>query len=145
MRVRNQLLLIEKILLVFVLLSALPKHAIYLSPFRSFGAVGYLHPASVVTKLLAMLFIICPLMAVYYHVRNRSARFFWLAAFAVPAFMFGVIPIPFAERLYTDNVEANTIAIAAVNFLYFIIVAYLYYLQRKYSSNVNAPKELMDK
>src|SRR5690606_31755325 len=104
---------------------------------RSFGAVGYLHPASVVTNVLAILFILSPLMAAYLHFRKRFSRFFWLAAFAVPAFMFGVMPIPFAEKLYSDNVQVNTIAIGVVNLLYLLVVACLYYLQRRNNSDKN--------
>lgn len=139
------LLHMERVVLISVLLAALPKYAIYLSPLRSLGAVGYFHPASIMMNLLAILFIVSPLMAAYLHFRRRPSRFFWLAAFVVPAMTFGVVPVPFAETLYTDNVERNTIAIWVVNLIYFLVVAYLYLIQRKSNSDVNANEKTIDR
>ncbi len=121
------------------LFTALSKFGIYTWPFRTFGQDGYYHPAMVGTNLLSILFLVGPLLAVYFYRKKSNACYFWLASFAVPAIMFGVIPIPFANHLYTSNIQLNTVFIAIIDIGFVILCWRLYRVNKARNPTASPP------
>ena len=124
-------------LAVLELLSALPLYGIYTSPFRLYGADGFWSVISIVGSGLSILFPLLPFLAVIAFMRWRT-RFLWLGLYPVVAFLFGVVPIPFATHLYTADKMINTYFIAAIDVLWIGIVAWLYWSIKR-SNNTLQP------
>ena len=108
------------------LLTALSKYEIYTWPLRAFGGQGFYHPAMIGANLLSILFLAGPLLALYFYLRKSNACYFWLASFSVPAFIFGVVPIPFENYLYTSSVHINTVFIALLDIALVVLCWCLY-------------------
>jgi hypothetical protein len=121
------------------LFTAISKFEIYTWPFRTIGQDGFFHPLTLGTNLSAILFILSPLLAVYFYRKNSNACYFWLGIFAIPAFLFGMTPIPFATYLYSSNVQLNTVFIAIIDVLFVILVWFIYRANKQIMTGTRKP------
>ena len=123
------------------LFTALSNFGIYTWPFRTFGQDGFYHPAMIGTNLLSILFLVGPLLAVYFYRQKGNACYFWLASFSIPAFMFGITPIPFLHHLYSSNVQLNSMFIAIINIAFVMLCWWLYRVNKlsKWDAVTGAP------
>ena len=119
------------LLAILELLSALPLYSIYTSPIRFYGLVGYWSAPSLAGNILAVLFLLIPALAVIGQLRKWKTAFIWLGLYPFVAFMFGVVPIPFATHLYTADKALNTYFIAGVDILWVGITVWLYWLIKR--------------
>jgi hypothetical protein len=125
-------------LAVLELFSALPLYGIYTSPIRFYGADNFWSLISLAGNGLSVLFLLFPVLAVIGFMRRWRTRFLWLGLYPVVAFLFGVVPIPFATHLYTADKMLNTYFIAAIDILWVGIVAWLYWSIKR-SNNTLQP------
>ena len=128
---------ITQITIGLTLITAISKYGIYTWPFRTLGHDGFFHPAIMGSNLLSILFILSPILAAYFYRQNNNVCYFWLGLFALPAFMFGVVPIPFANYLYTDNTQINGVFIAMIDIA---LVAISWFLYRANKALQSTPK-----
>jgi len=117
---------ITQILIGFVLFVSIFNYEIFTLLIRTFGSNGFFHPAMLSTNLLSIFFILCPLLALYYYLKNNNLSYLWLSLFSIPAFTFGVAAIPFAAYFYSSNIQLNTIFIITTNIALIIASWYLY-------------------
>ena len=121
------LIKLSQVVIVLTLFTAISKYGVYKFPFTSYGMIGSFEPYWIAHNLLSFLFILSPLIAAYYFfIRKNKKCFFWLALFAIPAFIFGIVPIPFANYLYTSNIHLNTVFIAIIDLAFIGLCWYLY-------------------
>lgn len=121
---------ITRIAIIVPLVSAITTYEIYTMPFRYFGTDNYWHPAILAGNILAILFLLSPLLALFFYKKKSNACYFWLGFFALPAFAFGATPIPFLDHLYSNDHVQNTIVIASINIIYVCGVCYLYAINK---------------
>ena len=105
--------------------TALSYPVIYLLPFRVFGTAGYWTPISLATSVLALMFLLLPLLALAGVLKGWRLAVIALGLWPAVAFVFGVIPLPFGHLLYTEDPAANTIVIAVADLLLLAAVAWL--------------------
>lgn len=117
---------ITQITIGLALITAITNYGVYTWPFRTLGDESFFYPPMIGTNLLAILFIISPVLSIYFYRKNKNACYFWLGLFAFPAFMFGIAPIPFANHLYTNNPQLNTVFIAIIDIAFVFFSWYLY-------------------
>ena len=128
MNVRT-LMNIKRIAIIFAaieLVTALTKYGIYTMPIRFYGMEGYWSLPSLGTNLLGILFLALPITAIISLLKGKNIGFLWMGLFPIVAFVFGVVPIPFANYLYSSNVNINTVFIAIINILAVTISLWLY-------------------
>lgn len=121
---------ITQIAITLSLVSAITAYEIYTMPFRTFGNDGYFHPAVFAGEILAILFLLSPLLALFFYKKKSNACYFWLGFFSLPALLFGATPIPFLDHLYSNNHVQNAIVIASINIIYVCGVCYLYTINK---------------
>jgi hypothetical protein len=114
---------VMRVLLCLVLMTALPKYEIYTFPFLNMQNVSII---VLLIYSMNILFILAPLLALYMHVKAIRFQYVWLGIFAIPAFLFGVMPIPFATYLYSDNHFINTIFIGIFNVVLIVVSGFLF-------------------
>lgn len=132
----------QKIALGFAileLLSALPWYGVYTSPIAFYGSSGYWSALSLGTNLLAIFFLLLPILAVVGLLSGWRTAFLWMGLYPVVAFLFGVVPIPFATHLYSSDKMLNTYLIGAIDILAVLITCWLYWSSRKRSNNFFEP------
>ena len=115
--------------------TALSYPAIYVLPFRVFGTVGYWAPISLATNVLALMFLLLPLLGLAGVLKGWRLTVIALGLWPAVAFVFGVIPLPFGHLLYTENPAANTVVIAVADLLLLAAVAWLAIATRPRSNN----------
>jgi hypothetical protein len=103
---------VMRVLLCLVLMTALPKYEIYTFPFLNMQNV------SIIVLLIYSMNILFILAIRFQYV--------WLGIFAIPAFLFGVMPIPFATYLYSDNHFINTVFIGIFNVVLIVVSGFLF-------------------
>jgi len=128
---------ISMILAALELITAVSIYQIYTLPFRIYGGDNYWSLPILGTNILSLLFLLIPILAFILILKNKAVGFLFLGLFPVVAYIFGVIPIPFANYLYTSNPELNTIFITIIDIMAIILALWLYLSIKKRSNKVS--------
>lgn len=132
---------IALVIAILELLSALPFYGIYTMVIRFYGATNYWTPLLIGTSLLGLAFLVLPLLAVIGLWKDWRSSYLWMGLYPVVAFLFGVVPVPFANYLYTDNSALNTVFIGIANLCVVILAIWLFLQTRASSNNSLRPTE----
>ena len=124
-----------KILGGIELLAALLAYGVWTMPFRHFGLLGSDHPLVIATGLLAVLFLVLPLIGLWGMFKKKRSGYLALAAFPIVAFTFGVTAVPFVKHFYGAPSQANTVIIAVINILVVVAALWLFARQSQNGSN----------
>ena len=113
-------------LAAIMLSSALVVWPIYTFPFRTIGSGGYWHPAIIATNLLALSFLVIPVLGLLGVINGWRTRYIWLAISPIVFLLFGSVPLPFASHFYSDNHQLNSVIILVINIATIALVTWLY-------------------
>lgn len=121
----------RKIALIFMLVelvTALTKYGVYTWPFKMLFGDAYVDWSAVQILVTTnqIMFLLLPFMAVVLFLKKSKFAYLYAALFPLSAFIFGIVPIPFANYLYSSNVHINSIFIAIVDLGAVYLVWWLY-------------------
>jgi hypothetical protein len=106
------------------LLSAVVLPQIYTLVFSSAWTFSF-SIAYVFGAVLCSAFLLLPLAALIFILRDKLFGYVLLPLYPILAFLFGVTPIPFVTYLYGDSYAINLVGIGLVNVLVFLFAVWL--------------------
>lgn len=107
------------IFIVLEMATALTKYGVYLMPIEMLLDFHYIDwtPTLMIVSALQLSFLMIPFLAFVSFLLKSRLTYLWLALFPIIAFVFGIVPIPFANHLYTSNVHLNSVFIGIIDIL----------------------------